>query len=189
MAVPAAFAVRLSGRTARGANLGGKIRTRSGFRAPSSLAPTTLWGVIPRARWTHVALPCADIDASVAWYTTHTPLVVLERREDADGKNAWLSHEGQVETPFVLVLVMFYENQGAPQPQLAPFAHLGIELPTRAEVDAVAERGRAAGCLAWEPRDLPAPVGYVCALHDPDGNVVEFSHDQGVFAKVQEVWG
>jgi catechol 2,3-dioxygenase-like lactoylglutathione lyase family enzyme len=72
---------------------------------------------------------------------------------------------------------------------LAPFAHLGIELPTQAEVDAVAELGRAAGCLAWEPQQLPQPIGYVCALTDPDGNMVEFSYDQGVFAKVHEVWG
>jgi lactoylglutathione lyase len=145
--------------------------------------------MLAQPRWTHVALPCADIDTSVDWYTRHTPLVVLDRREDADGKNAWLTHDGQADNPFVLVLVMFYANEGTPQPQLAPFAHLGIELPARADVDVMADRGREEGCLAWEPVDLPAPVGYVCALHDPDGNVVEFSHDQGVHAKVREVWG
>ena len=32
-------------------------------------------------------------------------------------------------------------------------------------------------------------VRHVCALRDPDANVVEISHDQGVHAKVQEVWG
>jgi len=26
-------------------------------------------------------------------------------------------------------------------------------------------------------------------LQDPDGNMVEFSFDQGVYAKAQEVWG
>ncbi|MDZ7678114.1 MAG: VOC family protein [Acidimicrobiales bacterium] len=140
-------------------------------------------------RWTHIALPCSDIEATVDWYTTYTPLVVLDRREDPDGKNAWLAHEGQVDNPFVLVLVMFYAKEGRLQPQLAPFAHIGIELPARADVDAMADRGREHGCLAWEPVELPPPVGYVCALHDPDGNVVEFSYDQGVYAKVQEVWG
>ena len=34
-----------------------------------------------------------------------------------------------------------------------------------------------------------APIGYICALTDPDGNVIEFSYDQGVYAKAQEVWG
>ena len=36
---------------------------------------------------------------------------------------------------------------------------------------------------------MPAPIGYICALKDPDGNMIEFSHNQGVYAKAQEVWG
>ena len=145
--------------------------------------------MLDRPRWTHIALPSSDIDASVAWYEKYTPLVVFDRREDADGKNAWLAHEGQVENPFVLVLVMFYRDQGTPQPQLAPFAHIGIEMPQRADVDRIAELGRADGCLSWEPTDMPDPIGYICAVTDPDGNVIEISHDQGVFAKVEDVWG
>ena len=140
-------------------------------------------------RWTHVALPAGDLDASLAWYQRFTPLVVLDRRDDPDGQAAWLSHEGQVDHPFVLVLVMFDRDRGRPQPMLAPFAHLGIEVPTRAEVVAVAERARAEGCLVTEPTDLPPPVGFICALSDPDGNVVEISHGQGVYDRAQEVWG
>lgn len=145
--------------------------------------------MLERPRWTHIALPSSDIEAAVVWYEKYTPLVVLDRREDSDGKNAWLSHEGQVENPFVLVLVMFYKDQGRKQPQLAPFAHIGIEMPERADVDRIADLARADGCLTWEPTDMPPPIGYICALNDPDGNVIEISHDQGVFAKVQEVWG
>ena len=36
---------------------------------------------------------------------------------------------------------------------------------------------------------MPDPIGYICALTDPDGNVIEFSFDQGVYEKAQEVWG
>ena len=145
--------------------------------------------MLARPRWTHVALPVGDLDRSVAWYTHYTPLAVLDARRDADGRAAWLAHEGQVENPFVLVLVMLDADRGTPQPQLAPFAHLGIEVPERADVDRLADEARAEGCLAWEPTDIGPPVGYVCAVHDPDGNVVEISHDQGVHAKVLEVWG
>src|SRR5690606_18376873 len=127
--------------------------------------------VIDRPRWTHVALPCSDLDASIDWYLRYTPLVLLHRRQDPDGEAAWLSHDGQVADPFVLVLVCRGAERGRPQPVLAPFAHLGIELPARADVDAVADRARAEGCLAWEPEDLGPPVGYVCAATDPDGNV------------------
>jgi lactoylglutathione lyase len=140
-------------------------------------------------RWTHIALPSGDLDRSIAWYTEFTPLVVLDRREDADGQSAWLSHDGQVDNPFILVLVMFWRDKGKPSPIMAPFAHIGIEVPEREDVVAIADRARAAGCLTWEPTDMPDPIGFICAITDPDGNVIEISHNQGVFAKVQEVWG
>ena len=142
------------------------------------------------ARLTHVALPCCDLDATIAWYERFTPLRLVQRREDSEGASAWIGQPDMIAKPFVLVLVSFLRDQAkGPQPLLTPFAHLGIELPTRDEVDDVAARGRAEGCLAWEPQLLPQPIGYVCALTDPDGNLVEFSHDQGVFAAVQELWG
>lgn len=140
-------------------------------------------------RWTHIALPSADLDASITWYERFTPLRLLVRREDAAGQSAWLSHDKQVENPFVLVLVMFFKDQYRRQPIMAPFAHIGIEMPARADVDRLAALGAEAGCLSWPAQDLPPPVGYICALNDPDGNVIEISHNQGVYDTVQEVWG
>ncbi|MFZ1490489.1 MAG: VOC family protein [Ilumatobacteraceae bacterium] len=140
-------------------------------------------------RWTHVALPVNDISASVAWYESFTPLRALDVRRDGDGDAAWLGHPEPTDTPFILVLVSFDATKGTPQRQLGPFGHLGIELPTKAEVDAVAEQARAAGCLEWEPAWWPPPVGYVCSALDPDANLVEFSFQQGVEDKVHEVWG
>ncbi len=144
----------------------------------------------PVARWTHVAIPCSDIDATIAWYERFTPLRLLDRREDADGQGAWLGQPDMVDKPFILVLVSFFKDQHkGPLPTMAPFAHLGIELTSREQVDEIARRGEQEGCLAWPPQELPPPIGYVCALTDPDGNVVEFSFDQGVYAKAYEVWG
>jgi len=144
----------------------------------------------PTARWTHIALPSTDIDASIAWYERFTPLRLLDRREDADGYGAWLGQPDMADKPFILVLVSFFSAQGkGPQPIMAPFAHIGIELTSAQDVDDVAARGEAEGCLMWPATQMPSPIGYICALKDPDGNVVEFSFDQGVYAKVQEVWG
>jgi lactoylglutathione lyase len=140
-------------------------------------------------RWTHIALPSSDLDATIAWYQEFTPLVLLDRREDADGQSAWLSHDGQVDSPFVLVLVMFWKDQGTKQAIMSPFAHIGIEVPERQDVIDIAERAKAAECLHWPPMDMPDPIGFICAIKDPDGNVIEISHNQGVYAKVQEVWG
>ena len=53
----------------------------------------------------------------------------------------------------------------------------------------MAARAEPAGCLAMPPTQMPDPIGYICLLRDPDGNMVEFSYDQGVYAKAREVWG
>jgi lactoylglutathione lyase len=148
-------------------------------------------------RLTHVALPCSDLDRTLEFYTSITPLVVVARNEDENGRGAWLSNDKQSKDPFVLVLAeliprvaeQFGHTAGEAMPILQPFAHIGIELPRREDVDAIAERARAEGCLHWEPRQMPEHIGYICAVKDPDGNVIEFSHNQKVFSKVRELWG
>ena len=130
------------------------------------------------------------MDKSIAWYESYTPMRLLHSREDAAGYGAWLGHPDQGDKPFILVLVSFLADQAkGRQPIMAPFAHIGIEMPTKDDVDAIAERGRVDGCLAWEPQWMPEPIGYICACTDPDGNMIEFSFDQGVYEKAQEVWG
>jgi lactoylglutathione lyase len=144
-------------------------------------------------RWTHIALRVRDVDASIAWYTEFTPLELLDKRQDADGYGAWLGHSDQLEHPFVLVLAQFLEGHDpfapAPLAKLAPFNHFGIELPTKEAVDEIAARGEAAGCLAFPAKWMPAPIGYICMLSDPDGNLVEYSYDQGVYETARKVWG
>jgi len=148
-------------------------------------------------RWTHVALPVTNLEKSIEFYTSLTPLVIVARNEDENGHGVWLSNDKQVETPFVLVLAEFIPEMagrfgiepGKPHPTLAPFAHIGIELPNREDVDAVAEKAREMGVLEWEPRQMAAHIGYICSCRDPDGNIIEFSHNQKVFSTVQELWG
>ena len=72
---------------------------------------------------------------------------------------------------------------------LGPFAHIGVELPNKEDVDAIAERARDLGALHWEPRQMPAHIGYICAAKDPDGNVIEFSWNQKVYATIRDLWG
>lgn len=148
-------------------------------------------------RWTHVALPVTDLERSLEFYTSVTPLVIVTRNKDENGQGAWLSNKNQVDSPFVLVLAEFKPEIGArfgieegkKATTLAPFAHLGIELPKREDVDAVAEKARAIGALEWEPVDMAAHIGYICAVKDPDGNTVEFSHNQKVYSTITELWG
>ena len=120
--------------------------------------------MLNQPRWTHIALPSGDLDASIAWYEEFTPLVLLDRREDADGQSAWLSHAGQVDNPFVLVLVMFFREKGAPHPTMAPFAHIGIEMPERADVDRIAGAGPSRRVPVMGAHGAPAAGGlHLCA--------------------------
>src|SRR5439155_5142884 len=115
--------------------------------------------MLTQPRWTHVALPVSDLDRSIEFYTKLTPLVVVARNSDENGRGAWLSNDKQVEDPFVLVIAEFLpevakrfgQEPGEPHPTLAPFAHIGIELPTQQDVDDMAERARGMGALMWEP--------------------------------------
>ena len=63
------------------------------------------------------------------------------------------------------------------------------ELDGRDDIDAIAAKGDGAGCLAMPPTMMPPPIGYITMLRDPDGNMVEFSWDQGVYATLAEKWG
>ncbi len=145
------------------------------------------------ARWTHIALRVADLDATIRWYQSFTPLELIARREDEAGYGAWLGMPGKTNNPFVLVIAQFFEGSDpfddAPNAVLAPFAHLGMELPNKQDVDDMAEKGRAADCLAMAPTQMPPPIGYIAMLTDPDGNTVEFSWDQGVYSTLAEQWG
>jgi lactoylglutathione lyase len=152
---------------------------------------------LSQPRWTHVAIPVSDLDKALEFYTSLTPLVVVARNEDENGRGAWLSNDKQVEDPFVLVIAEFMpevarrfgREPGRPQATLAPFAHIGIELPTKEDVDRVAEKARAMGVLVWEPKWMAPHIGYICSASDPDGNVIEFSYDQKVHSTIRELWG
>ncbi len=172
----------------------GATEMRAATGMSGTVNPATRQDVYPihptTARWTHVALPCADVEASIAFYTEFTPMELLDKRTDALGHGAWLGHSDSAERPFILVLIEFFASSGQEGlGLLKPFAHLGIELSSLEEVDEIARRGEAAGCLNMPPTEMPPPVGYICALNDPDGNVIEYSYDQGVYATARTVWG
>ncbi len=128
-----------------------------------------------RPAFTHIALHVRDLAACVRFYGDFCGLAVVhERGAPGDPHAVWLAQEGR-ERDFIFVLL-----PGGPGRDQAErdFSHFGFALDSRAAVDAMAERGREAGCLVWEPREEPYPVGYYCGLRDPDGNFVEFSHGQ-----------
>ncbi len=125
--------------------------------------------------FTHCALHVRDLALSVAFYRDYCGLKVVGEHGDGPNDHAiWMSEEGR-ERDFVFVLLLGGILHEQAREDLS---HFGFALASRAAVDAIAERGRNAACLAWEPKDFPYPVGYRCALRDPDGFVIEFSYGQ-----------
>ncbi len=146
-----------------------------------------------RPTWTHLALHVNDIEKVAAWYEEFTHMSVLFRDEDEEGFAVWLGDKSQASNPFILVLGQFNPGHDpfAPMdhPALGPFAHIGIELPDKKTIDEIAAKAKEAGCLILGPQQMPKRIGYIAFLRDPEGNMVEFSYDQGVYEKAREIWG
>ncbi len=125
--------------------------------------------------FTHIALHVREVDPCVAFYRDFCGLELAHERFDDKGRRiVWMAEPGR-ESDFVFVLLP--GGPGRDQGE-RDFSHFGFALQSREAVDAVATKGRDAGCLEWEPRQEAYPVGYYCGLKDPDGNFVEFSYGQ-----------
>ncbi len=124
---------------------------------------------------THLALHVHELEETVRFYKNYCDLNIVHDRESSSGSRVvWMAREG-FEKEFIFVFI-----SGGPLPASVDndYSHLGFALDSKNAVDQIAQRARDAGCLAWEPRQEPYPVGYYCALKDPQGNFVEFSYGQ-----------
>lgn len=133
---------------------------------------------------THVALPVRDLEASLRFYATYARMGVVHRRKDADTgtQAAWISDGTR---PFVIVLL---ETAEVERP-LGPFAHLGVGVESREEVDRLCAQARRDGILRHGPQDWGEPVGYWAFLDDPDGHTLEISYGQEVGLAVERAQG
>ncbi|WBL58444.1 VOC family protein [Stutzerimonas stutzeri] len=136
-----------------------------------------------RPTLTHLALHVPDLDACIAFYTRLCGMRVFHERPGKGSRIVWMAEPGK-EREFIFVIM-----PGGMDRSLAEndYSHFGFAMASREEVDAVAELARADGCLIWEPRDEPYPVGYYCGVRDPAGNYVEFSYGQPLGPGAEEL--
>ncbi len=127
---------------------------------------------------THIALTCTDMDKTIAFYRDYADMEVVHDRTSDGTRVAWIS---DLSRAFVIV---FLQTETVARP-LGPFAHLGVGLKSRAEVDARVAKARAAGVEINGPTDSGPPVGYWVFLQDPDGHTLELSYGQEVEFTVQ----
>lgn len=123
---------------------------------------------------THLALHVPDLQACIDFYKDFCAMRVIHRRPGKGSQIVWMAEPGR-ESDFIFVIM-----PGGQPRQLAEgdYSHFGFALQSRAEVDTVVDKARAAGCLLWAQRDEPYPVGYYCGVRDPAGHQIEFSYGQ-----------
>jgi lactoylglutathione lyase len=127
-----------------------------------------------KAEFTHCALHARDLEASIAFYESYCGLRIVKEHGSGRDRTVWMANRDEA-PDFVLVLL-----GGGPGREQSKddMTHYGFAVASRADVEAVAERGRKEGRLFWEPQEFPPPTGYLCAVTDPSGYVIEFSHGQ-----------
>ncbi len=136
-----------------------------------------------RPTLTHLALHVPDLDACIAFYEQFCGMHVFHERAGKGSRIVWMAEPGK-EREFIFVIM-----PGGQDRELADddYSHFGFALSSRGDVDAIAARARQAGCLIWDPRDEPYPVGYYCGVRDPAGNYVEFSYGQPLGPGAEEM--
>lgn len=126
-----------------------------------------------KSEFTHCALHANDLKQSIAFYENYCGMRIVREHGRGSDRTVWMA-SGE-KPSFVLVLL-----GGGPKREQdrEDMTHYGFAVPSREDVDKIAERGRKDGRLFWEPQDFPAPTGYLCAVKDPSGYVIEFSCGQ-----------
>ena len=136
-----------------------------------------------RPTLTHLALHVPDLDACIDFYAQFCGMHVFHERAGKGSRIVWMAEPGK-EREFIFVIMPGGQDRALVEND---YSHFGFALASRGEVDAIADRARQAGCLIWEPRDEPYPVGYYCGVRDPAGNYVEFSYGQPLGPGAEEM--
>jgi catechol 2,3-dioxygenase-like lactoylglutathione lyase family enzyme len=122
-------------------------------------------------RLTHIALHVGAMDACMEFYQRYCNLEVTDDQVRG-GRRVVLMAESGRGANFVLQLIAGGADK-APTP--GDDSHFGFAMDSREEVDRRAAMAADEGILLWETFEGPFPIGYICALKDPNGNTVEMS--------------
>lgn len=122
-------------------------------------------------RLTHIALHVGALDACIEFYQRYCNLEVTDDQVRGGRRVVLMAEPGRGGS-FVLQLLAGGVDK-APTPE--EDRHFGFAVDSREEVDRLAAMAADEGILLWETFEGPFPVGYICAVKDPNGNTVEIS--------------
>jgi catechol 2,3-dioxygenase-like lactoylglutathione lyase family enzyme len=123
--------------------------------------------------FTHIALAVSDVDRSIDFYRRYADMSPVHRRTSSDGvRVAWITDRSR---PFIIVLL-----ESAVTHELGGWAHLGIGVASRTEVDRRVAAAVEEGLVTFGPHDSGPPAGYYGIVVDPDGHNLEIAFGQEV---------
>lgn len=122
-------------------------------------------------RLTHIALHVEAIEGCVQFYRSYCELEVADDQVRGGRRVVLMGEPGRSEN-FVLQLMAGGKNKAASPDE---DQHIGFAVDSREEVDRLAQMAADDGILLWETFEGPFPMGYLCAVKDPNGNTVEIS--------------
>jgi catechol 2,3-dioxygenase-like lactoylglutathione lyase family enzyme len=125
-------------------------------------------------KFTHCALHVRDLDQSIAFYESYCGLRIVREHGQGRERTVWMASADD-RAEFVLVLLGSGPEHAQDKNDMT---HYGFAVSSRTDVEAMAERARGEGRLFWEPQEFPTPTGYLCAVKDPSGYIIEFSYGQ-----------
>ncbi len=125
----------------------------------------------------HIALMASDVELSARFYCEWAGMEIIhDRREEGHHRVVWVRLKGDVSS--LTIVMIESEDRPANGWPKGTMDHFGFHVSSRADVDSIAERARAAGILVDPPQYAGPVVGYFCMIKDPDGNLLEFSCEQ-----------
>jgi len=128
--------------------------------------------------FTHIALQVADLDRSLDFFRRYADMTPVHRRTSSDGvRVAWVTDHTR---PFIIVLLETSVSHA-----LGGWAHLGIGVDSRDEVDHRLAEAVAEGFETFGPHDSGPPAGYYGIVVDPDGHNLEIAYGQEVTFTVE----
>jgi lactoylglutathione lyase len=123
--------------------------------------------------FTHIALAVGDLDRSLDFYRRYADMTPVHRRTSSDDvRVAWITDHTR---PFIIVLL-----ESAVTHALGGWAHLGIGVGSRDEVDRRLATAISEGLVTFGPHDSGPPAGYYGIVVDPDGHNLEIAFGQAV---------